>query len=693
MSNSPLVEYTNLSPFCTKNRYMYGKYHKISKVTWHHTAGVCSLEQFDAIVHRKGRNMSATYCVDKDARVGLFCDEKDRPWTSSSPENDLVAVTLEISNSKMGDPWPISDKVYKKCIELTVDICKRNGIKKLTFTGDKNGSLTFHKFFAATGCLPIDSTEVLTMKGWKLLRDVVIGDDIAIVNPDDMQMKFGPVQNLVEVKKDKVYTKHGMTVTNDHRVLYYTDKGITDFSLFSNLKEYGMEYVVPAGATSFHKGLDMTSSEMVFMLEMQKVGSINKETGYLEFTYIVESRRDFFQGLLTNIGYKYEKYQEDLGPVRFIVTDERAIELVNEYLVDGKEFNWKWLNISPTQFSYFIYKITHHVDGNWKRQYTSDSMTNIDIVQAICAINQRGTHYDHNENILYITDPYRKINDKYPTIESDEEVEVSCVTVDTGAFLIRQNGYVTITGNCPGPYISERAQEICDLVNAQLNGDTPTPEPVTTDIKAGDLVSIAKGAYWYNGKIVPTWVINQNWYVDSINGNRAVLGKNENGTSNIQSPIDVKYLTKVASNVEKPTDDNNDKETVVNYTKYLPKGMVIYTIEKGLITNTGSIITVAGYYTIIAEMTVGNKKFGKLKSGVGYIRLDIEIPTDDDKKDDEIKVGDWVKVLKGETYDGRKFVIYEKKYKVMQIKGDRVVISSDGKNVTAAIKIDNCKKI
>jgi len=695
MSNSPLVEYTHISPFRNSPRNQ-----PITKITIHHTGGVCSLEQFDAIVHRAGRNMSANYCIDKDARVGLFCEEKDRCWCSSSAWNDNRAVVMEVSNSKLGDPWPISDKVYKKVIELCVDICKRNGIKKLTFTGDKNGSLTFHKFFAATGCLPVDTTEVLTKHGWKLLKDVVISDVIATVDPKTMQVEFAEVENLVPVKNDKVYTHHGMTVTGDHRVLYYTGKGTTDFMQFDDLKESGNEYAVPSAAISNNDGIDMTSSEMVFMLEMQRVGSINPETGYLEFTYIVENRKEFFQGLLINIGYDYERIQEDLGPVRFTVKDQRAIDLVNEYLIDGKDFNWKWLNISATQFSYFIYKITHHVDGNWKRQYTSDSMTNMDIVQAICAINHRGTHYDSETNTLYISEPYRKMNKEYK-MEETYDMPVSCVTVKTGAFLIRQNGYVTVTGNCPGPYISERAQEICDLVNAQLNGETPEPtpepEPVTTDITAGDLVTIQAGATWYQSdNLVPAWVLKQNWYVDSIIAQRAVIGKNEEGTSNIQSPIHVKYLTKIKKEETKPIEEKPKEEDkpkseypkTVSYVKLFVKNTAIYTMNNGKITGTNGKIDITGYYTITQENVINDVKYGKLKSGAGWVKLDVT-----DTVDTEIKVGDYVKVLKGETYDGKKFVIYEKKYKVLQINKDRVVISADGKNVTAAVKLSNCQKV
>lgn len=38
------------------------------------------------------------------------------------------------------------------CSTFCTDICRRNGIKELTYTGDKNGSLTMHCFYAATAC-------------------------------------------------------------------------------------------------------------------------------------------------------------------------------------------------------------------------------------------------------------------------------------------------------------------------------------------------------------------------------------------------------------------------------------------------------------------------------------------------------------------------------------------------------------
>lgn len=146
-TNSSLVSYTQISPNRNSPRNQ-----PITKITIHHMAGVMSVEQFGNLVANPAREMSANYAIGNDGCIGLFCEEKDRSWCSSSPWNDNRAITIEVSNDVNGEPWSISDKAYESLIKLCADICKRNGIKTLEFTGDRNGSLTFHYMFAPTAC-------------------------------------------------------------------------------------------------------------------------------------------------------------------------------------------------------------------------------------------------------------------------------------------------------------------------------------------------------------------------------------------------------------------------------------------------------------------------------------------------------------------------------------------------------------
>lgn len=66
------------------------------------------------------------------------------------------------------------------------------------------------------------------------------------------------------------------------------------------------------------------------------------------------------------------------------------------------------------------------------------------------------------------------------------------------------------------------------------------------DISVGSLVTIKSGATWYNGVNIPSWVLNEKWYVYQLKGNRAVLNKNQNGSHSIMSPINTSNLTVVS---------------------------------------------------------------------------------------------------------------------------------------------------
>lgn len=149
MSNSPLATYTKISPNSTNPRN-----HVIDTITIHHIAGVLTAKEIANLANFTDPKYesSCNYAVGNDGNIALIVEEKNRSWCTSNRENDHRAITIEVSNSVKGDPWPVSDKALEATINLCVDICKRNGIEKINYTGDKTGNLTMHKWFAATGC-------------------------------------------------------------------------------------------------------------------------------------------------------------------------------------------------------------------------------------------------------------------------------------------------------------------------------------------------------------------------------------------------------------------------------------------------------------------------------------------------------------------------------------------------------------
>lgn len=156
-ANSPLVSYTKLSPNHSGQRT-----HSIDRITPHCVVGQCSVETLGNIFLPASRQASCNYGIGADGRVGMYVEEKNRSWCSSSNANDQRAITIECA-SDTAEPYAFKDVVYQKLIELCTDICKRNGKTKLLWLGDKSKTLnyapksdemvlTVHRWFANKSC-------------------------------------------------------------------------------------------------------------------------------------------------------------------------------------------------------------------------------------------------------------------------------------------------------------------------------------------------------------------------------------------------------------------------------------------------------------------------------------------------------------------------------------------------------------
>ncbi|WP_238991658.1 N-acetylmuramoyl-L-alanine amidase [Streptococcus uberis] len=156
-TNSSLVSYTKLSPNHSGQRT-----HSIDRITPHCVVGQCSVETLGSIFYPTSRQASCQYGIGSDGRIGMYVEEKNRSWCSSSNANDQRAITIECA-SDTTEPYAMNSKVYDALIKLCVDICKRNGKKKLIWLGDKDKTLnynpksdemviTVHRWFANKSC-------------------------------------------------------------------------------------------------------------------------------------------------------------------------------------------------------------------------------------------------------------------------------------------------------------------------------------------------------------------------------------------------------------------------------------------------------------------------------------------------------------------------------------------------------------
>ena len=156
-TNSSMVVYTKLSPNHSGQRT-----HSIDRISPHCVVGQCTAEGLGDWFARSSTQASSNYGIDKSGRVGMYVEEKNRSWCTSSNANDQRAITIECA-SDTKEPYTMYDVVYQTLIKLCVDICKRNGKKKLLWLVDKEKTLnytpasdemiiTVHRWFANKSC-------------------------------------------------------------------------------------------------------------------------------------------------------------------------------------------------------------------------------------------------------------------------------------------------------------------------------------------------------------------------------------------------------------------------------------------------------------------------------------------------------------------------------------------------------------
>ena len=167
-SNSPLATVKLISPNKT-----VGRNHAIDTITIHCFVGQVTAKRGCEVFQPSSKGASCNYVVGYDGSIGLCVEEKDRSWCTggydkngnpirvngvSGKSNDYQAVTIEVA-SDAKHPYAITEKAMAALIELCTDICRRNGIKKLLWSGDKNlvgnpakQNLTVHRWFANKAC-------------------------------------------------------------------------------------------------------------------------------------------------------------------------------------------------------------------------------------------------------------------------------------------------------------------------------------------------------------------------------------------------------------------------------------------------------------------------------------------------------------------------------------------------------------
>ena len=150
-NNSSLVDYVQLSPNHSGKRIL-----EIDRITPHCVVGQCSVESLGNLFSKTSRQGSSNYGIGVDGRVGMYVEEQNRSWCSSSNANDQRAVTIECASDTQ-HPYEMKPAVYNKLQLLCIDICKRHNKKKLLWFPERLEALSYS---------PKEDEMLLTVHRW-----------------------------------------------------------------------------------------------------------------------------------------------------------------------------------------------------------------------------------------------------------------------------------------------------------------------------------------------------------------------------------------------------------------------------------------------------------------------------------------------------------------------------------------------
>lgn len=357
-----------------------------------------------------------------------------------------------------------------------------------------------------------NNTEVLTDNGFKLLSDLDYNDKIANYNPADKTIFFNNPLNIIsrDVRKnEKIYqytfdNKPLYSVSENHRLALRTDMEC----VAKDIQSFKFKDLITFANLEHHS--ECIHSDNFLSLLVWVVGdgsyafSNNDKTVRVRFDVKKRRKIERLKYLLDILNIKFHTHTN--GVISLSVDDSRPI-----FEILGKE------KILPFSFCFFnsdktsvILNELIQVDGDYEsfknnRGYRLNTSKHkeADMFQimmflhgyhSVCKYRETQTTYG-TAKMFYVNktneDKFFKNrngrpNKKTHRSEIDYKDKLYCVTCDTSFFVVRQNGYIFVTGNCHAGkgIVIGFTMPITDMVN---------PNHVGVDIGCGLITAKTKG--------------------------------------------------------------------------------------------------------------------------------------------------------------------------------------------------------
>lgn len=306
----------------------------------------------------------------------------------------------------------------------------------------------FHRSYAK--CFH-PNTEILTRSGWKQIRNLAQGEEVAAAIPDGGRARLEwqvptevftmkhPSGKLIKFKNLGI----DISVTPDHRMLGFNKSGEHKVELAKDWT--GGRYWLNAGELSGSVIVDENLLRLA--VAVQADGSITGSGirfGFKKLRKVERLRR-----LLDAAGISHTLTAR--GPVCDFYVNAASRQRILE-LLDWKSLPWRWLDLTADLRRVVVEEAAFwdaHQGGNWRMyKYSSTDKQSVEVLQALASSVGRKTRLTF-DGYIYVLSVKDHAHARSGNLEKIEEVftdEVACLSVPSTFVLVRSGGIPVITG-------------------------------------------------------------------------------------------------------------------------------------------------------------------------------------------------------------------------------------------------------
>lgn len=334
-------------------------------------------------------------------------------------------------------------------------------------------------------CVPLDTTEVLTKSGWKWLRDLEAGEEIMAADHEANLFWDVPTHIHKQAPRPVHKFKRGNVVleaTSGHRNMFVNCNG----SIIPRTTEslVGKNANLKASGTFTGEG-ESIGTAVAYLLGFI-IGDGTRDIDNWKINIKKDRKVAILQGVASELdGLITENGPDKKGYYQFRARASLT-KILDPFFGDYKKINFdQFLSLSYSEMRATLNGIIDS-DGARKKdrpniQISSVKEEHIILVQTLAHLTGvsaiRGKSQDNSKSTFPSDKPLHNVtlsDNKYGTYlgkftEETRLVEVGCVTMPTDAFLMRQNGNISLTFNCHIPYADQRAYDLMLDVAKDVN--------------------------------------------------------------------------------------------------------------------------------------------------------------------------------------------------------------------------------